>query len=101
MSATFDNQMFDHLKELCRLDCDPEEEAELVKRIGTILEFVAQLDEVDTEHVAPYTNVALSLVGESFQEETMEELMPHAAFLANAPDQIAGMVRIPPILKAQ
>jgi aspartyl-tRNA(Asn)/glutamyl-tRNA(Gln) amidotransferase subunit C len=95
----FDNQALDNLKKLCRIECTPEEMEELRERLKKVLQYIKQLDEIDTDGVAPCTHV-LPMILKGFSRKDEEgELLAREVFLANAPDQIGGMIRVPPVLK--
>ena len=99
--ADFDKQTLEYLKKLCRIHCTEEEEVDIFKSLNRILEYVKQLDEVDTEKVQPCSNVLNGMAKNRWREDIPQHLLPREQFLANTPDQIAGMVRIPPVLKPQ
>ena len=88
-----------HLKKLCRIDCTPQEEAELLSRLTRVLDYMGQLNEVDTEGVKPCRFVLRSMLKNRMREDEVKDLLPRDQFLSNAPDQIGGMVRVPQVLK--
>ncbi len=94
----FDKQALEHLKKLCRIDCGGEEEADILHSLKRILEFVRELDEVPTENVKS-CNYLTNGLPNNWREDVSEMAMPRDQFLANAPDKIAGMIRVPPVLK--
>lgn len=96
----FDSQDLEHLKKLCRLDCTPEEEADILSSIPKILQYMEQLNEVDTEGVRTCRYVLRSMMKNRMREDVAGDLLPREQFLSNAPDQIGGMIRVPPVLKA-
>jgi len=98
--AGFDKQALDHLKKLCRIDCSEEEEADILKSLNRILEFVAKLDEVQTEE-KPCSYVLNGMAKNRWRDDEPQMALPREQFLSNAPDQIAGMIRVPPVLKPQ
>lgn len=95
----FDHQTLQHLKKLCRIDCSEEEEKDLLHSLNRVLEYVTQLKEVDTEGVPTCTYVLRSMLKNRMREDITTDLLPREQFLANAPDQIGGMIRVPPVLK--
>ena len=161
----------DHLKKLCRIDCDPDEEQDILNSLNQVLDYIHQLNEVPTEEISreglknrqlddslqagsphggvtgpsrgspasdvltegqgahehdpsggeKYESEASPLRSDSSstsgikpcnsvlgkmakqklrEDEITEPLLSKEKFLSNAPDQIAGMIRIPPVLKA-
>ncbi|HLB52993.1 MAG TPA: Asp-tRNA(Asn)/Glu-tRNA(Gln) amidotransferase subunit GatC [Chlamydiales bacterium] len=99
MSA-FDKQTLAHLKKLCRIDCSPEEETILLDKLQRVVDYVGKLDEVDTSGVQPCSFVLRALTKLTLREDIPADLMPREEFLESAPDQIAGMIRVPPVLKS-
>lgn len=99
--ADFDKQTLAHLKRLCRIDCDEDEENDILQSLTRILEYVEQLNEVQTETAKPCSYVQNGMSRNRWREDIPETSLTREEFLANAPDQIAGMIRVPPVLKPQ
>lgn len=97
--AQFDSAALEHLKKLCRTECDESENQVLLKNFNDILDYMAQLNEVDTTDVEPCNYVLKSMLNNLMREDTVQDVLPRERFLNNAPDQIGGMVRVPPVLK--
>lgn len=93
-----DEEALKNLTQLSRIHCTKEEEESLLKDMQSILGYVAQLEQVDTEHVPPCNHV-LEEVSNVTRDDTVAEVMPRQTFLENAPDQIGGMIRVPPVIK--
>lgn len=86
------------LKTLCRIDCSPEEEEALQSSLARIVKYVEQLSEVDTDNVEPCRFVHQEMMQKTLREDKTQDLLPRETFLANAPDQIGGMIRTPPVI---
>ena len=97
--ADFDHQTLEHLKALCRIECSKEENEALLERLNRVLEYTAQLDEVNTDGVKTCRYVLRGMLQNRMREDVPHNLLSREQFLGNAPDQIGGMVRVPPILK--
>jgi aspartyl-tRNA(Asn)/glutamyl-tRNA(Gln) amidotransferase subunit C len=95
----FDQQDLADLENLCRIRCTPEEEKELLVSLGKILDYVHQLNEVDTRHVLACNDVLKEMAGPVMREDEAGELISREEFLSNAPDHIGSMIRVPTILK--
>jgi aspartyl-tRNA(Asn)/glutamyl-tRNA(Gln) amidotransferase subunit C len=95
----FDHEDFNHLKKLCRIDCSPEEEQDILNSLQRVLGYIEQLDEINTEGVKACNYVLQSMLKNQMREDVVKDLLPREKFLNNAPDQIGGMVRVPPVLK--
>lgn len=89
----------DQLKRLCRIDFSPEEEEDLHKSLTRVLEYVHKLNEVDTSNVEPCRFVHPIIHNMQMREDVVQDVLPREQFLFNAPDQIGGMIRTPPIFK--
>lgn len=97
--SNFDHETLNNLKKLCRIECSPEEEADLLQGLKRVIEYAEQLNEVDTSNVAPCRFVLRGMLKNRTREDTAKDLLTREQFLANAPDQIGGMIRVPPIMK--
>lgn len=99
--ADFDKKTLDHLKKLCRIDLDSDEEADILRSLKRVLEYVDQLDEVKAEKTRPCSHVLNGMARNRWREDVPVTNLSREEFLSNAPDQIAGMIRVPPVLKPQ
>lgn len=86
-----------HLAKLCRIRCSEEELQHLLVDISKVLDYVEQLEEVDTTGVQPCTHV-LDFISNVFREDDNQEVLLREDFLKNSPSHIGGMVRVPNIL---
>lgn len=86
------------LSKLCRIGCSEAEQKTLLEDLKKILNEMESLNQVDTEHVQPCYHVLDDMVN-VMREDQIEESMPREIFLANAPSQIGGMIRVPTIIK--
>ncbi len=98
--ANFDHQSLEHLKKLCRIECTEEESADILGSLDKVLSYVAQLDEVQTESTAACRYVLRGMLRNRMRSDEVQDVLPREQFLANPPDQIGGMIRVPPVLKA-
>ena len=84
---------------LARLELSPEEEAQFTTQLGSILDYFAQLSELDVTGVQPTTRaIDVSNVTRS------DDLQPYGereAMLTNAPDQEGDFFKVPQILSAE
>jgi aspartyl-tRNA(Asn)/glutamyl-tRNA(Gln) amidotransferase subunit C len=99
--AEFDKQTLEHLKRLSRIECDPEEGEDILQSLKRVLEYVKLLGEVKTEKAKPCNTVLNGMAANRWREDVPAHPLSREQFLANAPDQIAGMIRVPPVLKPQ
>lgn len=97
-SPMVDKKMVQDLAALCRIQCDDEEQEAILKDFNKILDYMKQLKEVDTEDVAPCDHVIEGMVNVT-REDKAGTPMPRRTFLDLAPEEIGGMVRVPPVIK--
>lgn len=96
--ANLDKETIKKLTHLCRIECDEEEQEALSHDLKKILDYIEQLQQIDTEHVLP-CNQVLDDMANVTREDIVGETLSREAFLANAPSHIGGMIRVPPIIK--
>lgn len=98
--AQLDQQAIKNLIVLSRIDCTEEEQAKLLQDLKSILAYVEQLNEVNTDNVLPCNHV-IKDVANLMREDLTGETMPRETFLANTPSHVGGLVRVPPVMKQQ
>ena len=85
----------EHVAKLARLELTEEEKELYTKQLGAVLEYVNQMNEVDTSNIEPMTQVVdfVNVMREDkvYYEHTKEELMK------NAPEEEDGFFRVPKI----
>jgi aspartyl-tRNA(Asn)/glutamyl-tRNA(Gln) amidotransferase subunit C len=96
--AKLDKEIIQQLTRLCRIDCTEEEQETLLKDLRKILDYIEQLQQIDTENIPPCDHV-LENMANVMREDIVGEVLNREAFLANAPSHIGGMIRVPPVLK--
>jgi aspartyl-tRNA(Asn)/glutamyl-tRNA(Gln) amidotransferase subunit C len=95
----FDRRLLQSLKQLCCIDISAEEEEKILQDLKRIVQHVDQLQTLDTEGVPPCHHV---IQGQSnvMRDDLVGETLDRSRFLANAPDQIGGLVRVPAVIKS-
>lgn len=96
--AKLNKETIKKLTRLCRIDCTEEEQDSLLEDLKKILNYVEQLQEIDTENVPP-CNQVIEGMANVMREDVIGKVLKRETFLANAPAHIGGMVRVPPIIK--
>lgn len=86
------------LSRLCRIEVTDGELQTLFSDLKRILDYVEQLQEVDVNHLSPHSHIEEQTMG-SLRDDMIGEHLPREVFLANAPDQVSGMIRVPPVMK--
>jgi len=95
MKITKDQVLY--VADLARLDLDAEMIDKFAGQIGTILDYVDKLNEVDTEGIRP-TSHAISLTN-AFREDEPDEHLERDQALANAPQEEGGNFVVPKIIE--
>ena len=87
------------LKKLCRIDLAEEEEKDLQQSLSRVLDYAHKLNDINTENVEPCRFVLRNMLKHQLRKDEVEKVLSREQFLSNTPDQIGGMIRVPPILK--
>lgn len=85
-----------HVAKLARLQLSEQEIEPLARQIGSILDYIAALEHVDTAGVEP-TFHAIALTN-AFREDAPHEHLERAAALANAPAAEEGLFVVPKVV---
>ena len=86
----------EYVAKLAHLRFDEEQAQDMAGKLGSILEYMQQLNEIDTTgvdittHVLPISNV--------FREDVQREQLPNEEALSNAPEREDNYFRVPRIL---
>ena len=99
MSAHVDEAQVRRVARLARLKLSDQEVRQFTGQLAAILEYSRQLEEIDTEGVAPLAH-PLSPAGVMRDDEPQSGLNPESA-LANAPARVGDLFSVPPILDQQ
>jgi len=93
-----DAQAVKKLIKLSRIKCTEQEQLMLVKELEKTLSYIDLLQEVDTEGVEPCYHVSDGMVN-VMRDDIVGETLPRTTFLANAPDHINGLIRVPLVIQ--
>ena len=94
MKITKDQVLY--VADLARLDLDDASIDQFAGQIGTILDYVDKLNEVDTDGIRP-TSHAISLTN-VFREDQPNEHLEREQALANAPEMEDGNFIVPKVV---
>jgi aspartyl-tRNA(Asn)/glutamyl-tRNA(Gln) amidotransferase subunit C len=86
------------LSRLCRIELKEEEIEPLFHSLKRVLDYVDQLREVDVSDLSPLSHIDEQGIG-SLREDIVRDQMAREVLLLNAPDQVGGMIRVPPVMK--
>lgn len=94
----FNQEMIKNLTALSRIKCTEEEQEALLNDLKKILHYFEQLKEIDTKHVPPCNHVLNDIVN-VMRDDVVGSVLPREEFLANAPSQLGGLIKVPPVMK--
>ena len=82
---------------LARVTLDDNEVKLFTRQLDAILEYVGQLDELDTQAVEPMAHVAD--VSNVFREDEPQASLSPDEALANAPKRVRDLFAVPPVFE--
>ncbi len=94
-----DDRVVSHVARLSRLNLSEEERERFGAQLGSILDYVRQLEALDltgvpaTAHAVPVTNV--------LRDDVPGPSLPRDEVLANAPASEDGFFVVPPVIEAE
>jgi len=94
-------QEVQRVAELAHLELAPEETPRMLRDLNAILEYVAELNELNTAGVAPLAQVS-ELFDENSTELRADQLQPsldRSTVLAQAPDSDTAFFRVPKVIE--
>ena len=86
-----------HVARLARLALSEDEAVRLREQLGNILDYIRQLDTLDTKDVVP-TSHAVEM-GTPFRDDAVHRFGDKEAILSNAPDRFEDFFRVPRIIE--
>lgn len=94
-----DREQVRKVANLARLELTAEEEEQFTLQLGSILEYVEQLGELDVSNVPPTTR-AIDLSNVT-REDKLQPYPDREAILRSAPQQEGDFFKVPKILNAE
>ena len=86
-----------HVARLARLALTDDEAGRLGDQLSAILDYVKQLDRIDTRDVVPTSHAVEK--GTPMRDDAVEPFGDREALLANAPDRLGDFFRVPRIIE--
>ena len=93
------NKLVEHLAHLSRLDFDDDSKEKMKFDFEKMLDFVAKLEEVDTDNVEPLSYMSSEL--NVLREDKVEQVLPQEQALKNAPVNDTDYIRIPKVIDSK
>ena len=91
-----DREQVKKVANLARLDITPEEEEQFTTQLNSILDYFAQLSELDTDDVAPTTRALET--SNITRPDRLQPFTDRQALLDCAPEQEGDYFRVPKIM---
>ena len=88
-----DKNTINKIARLSRIKLDDKESEDYIKDLNSILDWVEQLNEVNTENVEPLSNISSSILPK--REDVSNDTNSSEEILENAPDKLEGFLQYP------
>lgn len=102
MAAKVTLQDVERVAELAHLELTPDESGSMVNDLNAILEYVAQLNQLNTESVAPLaqvTELEHSGAAASLREDAVRPSLSRSAVMAEAPETDQAFFKVPKVIE--
>lgn len=94
-----DTDTLHKIAHLARLEVKPDEEASLLNSLNSVLDWMEQLNEVDTTGVAPLMHMSEEFAN-VLRSDTVANQLPRDQALANAPDHDEQFIKVPKVMES-
>ena len=92
-----DHEALQKIAHLARLEVKPEEEAALLSSMESVLTWMEQLNELDTEGVEPLTHVTDAV--NTWREDVAHNTLSREEGLKNAPSHDDTYIKVPKVIE--
>ena len=92
-----DTNTINKIAKLARIRLSDKEANELLKDMNSILDWVEQLNEVNTDSVEPLTNISSSTLPK--RKDEAEDVNTSDEILQNSPDKLEGYFAVPKVVE--
>ena len=92
-----DKNTINKIARLSRIKLDHKESEDYIKDLNSILDWVEQLNEVNTENIEPLSNISSSVLPK--REDTSKDVNSSDEILENAPDKLEGFFAVPKVVE--
>ena len=92
-----DKNTINKIARLSRIKLDDKESEDYIKDLNSILDWVEQLNEVNTENVEALTNISSSILPK--REDVSKDTNSSDEILENAPDKLEGFFAVPKVVE--
>ena len=92
-----DKNTINKIARLSRIKLDDKESEDYISDLNSILDWVEQLNEVNTENVEPLSNISSSVLPK--REDVAKDVNSSDEILENAPDKLEGFFVVPKVVE--
>lgn len=92
-------QEVEHIARLARIELNEKEKAKFEKELSSILEFVSQLQEVDTSKTKPLSQV--TGLENILEEDNIEKCPKREDLLKNVPEKQNGFIKVKKVFEEE
>ena len=92
-----DTNTINKIAKLARIRLSDEEVKELLQDMNSILDWVDQLNEVNTDAVDPLTNISFSKLPQ--RQDVSKDINSSDEILKNSPDKLEGYFAVPKVVE--
>ena len=92
-----DTNTINKIAKLARIKLSEDEARDLLKDMNSILDWVEQLNEVNTDNVEPLSNISSSILPK--RVDLSNDVNSSEEILKNAPDKLEGFFAVPKVVE--
>ena len=92
-----DKNTINKIARLSRIKLEDKESEDYIKDLNHILDWVEQLNEVNTDNVEPLSNISSSTLPK--REDISSDINSNEEILENAPDKLEGFFAVPKVVE--
>ena len=92
-----DTNTINKIAKLARIRLSEEEAKDLLKDMNSILDWVEQLNEVNTDSVKPLANISSSILPQ--RKDEANDINSSDEILKNSPDKLEGYFAVPKVVE--
>ncbi|HKF46802.1 MAG TPA: Asp-tRNA(Asn)/Glu-tRNA(Gln) amidotransferase subunit GatC [Terracidiphilus sp.] len=92
----------ERVAELANLELAPDEKPRMLRDLNAILDYVAELNELDTSGVAPLAQVSElqgAVSGTSLRQDSLEPSLDRAEVMSGAPETDGAFFKVPKVIE--
>lgn len=94
--VNFNEDSLANLENLCKIKLKNDEKKKFLEKLNQTIEYINQLKEVDTKSVEDQNFIFKK--ENVFREDIEEVILSRDEMLKNAPEKVAGMIKVPEII---